>query len=64
MRLLVSTYDNEWIPTVRTGNFYDADPDWFAINSSGNPYKAGDLFVTRINGPYYNELIVKLQNYL
>ena len=37
--------------------FYKAHPDWFAIDSSGNPYKAGDLFVTCINGPYYNEHI-------
>ena len=37
--------------------FYNAHPDWFAIDSSGDPYKAGDLFVTCINGPYYNEHI-------
>ena len=44
--------------------FYNAHPEWFAIDSSVNPYKAGDLFVTRIIGPYYNERIAKLQNYL
>lgn len=37
--------------------FYKAHPDWFAIDGYGNPYKAGDLFVTCINGPYYNEHI-------
>ena len=37
--------------------FYNVHPDWFAIDSSGDPYKAGDLFVTCINGPYYNEHI-------
>jgi len=37
--------------------FYKAHPDWFAIDSGGNPYKAGDLFITCINSPYYNEHI-------
>jgi hypothetical protein len=37
--------------------FYNAHPDWFAINASGLPYKAGDLFITCINGPYYNDHI-------
>ena len=37
--------------------FYNAHPDWFAIDISGNPYKAGDLFVTCVNSPYYNEHI-------
>ncbi len=37
--------------------FYQAHPDWFAIDGSGNPYKAGELFVTCVNSPYYNEHI-------
>ncbi len=37
--------------------FYKAHPDWFAIDVNGNPYKAGDLFITCINSPYYNEHI-------
>lgn len=37
--------------------FYKTHPDWFAIDSSGNPYKAGDLFITCVNSPYYNEHI-------
>ena len=37
--------------------FYKAHPDWFAIDASGNPYKAGDLFITCVNSPYYNEHI-------
>ena len=37
--------------------FYKAHPDWFAIDEKGNPYKAGDLFITCINSPYYNEHI-------
>ncbi|HEX7583660.1 MAG TPA: twin-arginine translocation signal domain-containing protein, partial [Prolixibacteraceae bacterium] len=35
--------------------FYKAHPDWFAIDAEGKPYKAGELFITCINSPYYNE---------
>ena len=38
-------------------DFYKAHPDWFAIDGKGEPYKAGDLFITCINSPYYNEHI-------
>jgi hypothetical protein len=38
-------------------DLYKAHPDWFAIDENGKPYKAGDLYVTCINGPYYNEHI-------
>lgn len=37
--------------------FYQAWPGWFAIDREGNPYKAGDLYVTCINSPYYNDHI-------
>ena len=37
--------------------FYLAHPDWFAIDGKGKPYKAGDLFITCVNSPYYNEHI-------
>ncbi len=37
--------------------FYTAHPEWFAKDEKGNPYKAGDLFITCINSPYYNEHI-------
>jgi hypothetical protein len=37
--------------------FYNAHPDWFAIDAAGKPYKAGDLFITCINSPYYSEHI-------
>ena len=37
--------------------FYKAHPDWFAIDGAGNPYKAGDLYLTCVNSPYYNEHI-------
>jgi hypothetical protein len=37
--------------------FFKAHPGWFAIDASGKPYRAGDLYITCINGPYYNEHI-------
>jgi hypothetical protein len=37
--------------------FYEAHPDWFAINSTRKPYMAGELYITCINGPYYNKHI-------
>jgi hypothetical protein len=38
-------------------DFYHSHPDWFAIDSDGKPYKAGDLYITCVNSPYYNEHI-------
>ena len=37
--------------------FYKAHPSWFSIDSEGKPYKAGDLFITCVNSPYYNDHI-------
>ncbi len=37
--------------------FYRAHPDWFAVDAAGRPHKAGELFVTCVNGPYYAEHI-------
>lgn len=37
--------------------FYIAHPDWFAIDINGKPYKAGELFVSCVNSPYYHEHI-------
>ena len=37
--------------------FYKAHPDWFAIDESGKPYKAGELYISCINSPYYQEHI-------
>jgi Hypothetical glycosyl hydrolase 6 len=37
--------------------FYRTHPDWFATDHDGNPYKAGELFITCVNSPYYNEHI-------
>ena len=38
-------------------DFFKAHPDWFAIDATGKPYKAADLYITCINSPYYNEHI-------
>lgn len=38
-------------------DFYKAHPDWFAIDENGKPYKAGELYITCINSPYYQEHI-------
>ncbi len=38
-------------------DFYRAHPDWFARDSSGNPYRAADKYVTCINSPYYDEYL-------
>jgi hypothetical protein len=37
--------------------FYKAHPDWFAVDATGKPYRAGELYVTCINSPYYEEYI-------
>src|SRR5512133_3254409 len=37
--------------------FYKAHPDWFAIDGKGKPYRAGELYITCVNSPYYNEHI-------
>lgn len=36
---------------------YRAHPEWFAVDAEGRPHKAGELFVTCINGPYYDQHI-------
>jgi hypothetical protein len=36
---------------------YAAHPDWFCVDINGKPIKAGDLYITCVNGPYYNEHI-------
>jgi len=38
-------------------DFYRAHPDWFALNSAGQPYRDTGLFVTCINSPYYDEYL-------
>lgn len=38
-------------------DFLKAHPDWFARQSSGDPYRAADKYITCINSPYYDEYI-------
>jgi hypothetical protein len=32
-------------------------PDGFAVDQNGNPYKAGELYFSCVNSPYYNKHI-------
>src|SRR5262245_8269205 len=34
-------------------DLFDAHPDWFARDAAGNPYKAGELFLSCVYSPYY-----------
>lgn len=38
-------------------DFYKAHPDWFSIDANGKPYKAGELYISCVNSPYYHEHI-------
>jgi hypothetical protein len=38
-------------------DFSKAHPDWLARDFNGRPYRAGDLYITCINSPYYDEWI-------
>ena len=42
------------------GDLYNAHPDWFALDNAGRPHKAGELFVTCVNGPYYDEYLPRI----
>ncbi len=37
--------------------FYQAHSDWFAVDAGGKPYRAGELYVSCVNGPYYEEYL-------
>lgn len=37
--------------------FYDQYPGWFAVDKNGKPYKAGELFLSCVNSPYYDNHI-------
>src|SRR4051794_34400647 len=37
--------------------FYNARSGWFAKDAQGKPYKAGDLYTTCVNSPYYENHI-------
>jgi hypothetical protein len=36
---------------------YVEHPDWFARAADGSPYRQGDLYITCVNSPYYDEFI-------
>jgi hypothetical protein len=38
-------------------DFYRAHPDWFTRDDKGEPYRIDGLYVTCVNGPYYDEYI-------
>jgi len=40
--------------------FYRAHSEWFALDAGGQPYKAGDQFITCINSAYYEEYIPEI----
>lgn len=40
-----------------SAEFHRQHPDWFAIDGSGRPYRAGELYVACSNSPYYEEYL-------
>jgi hypothetical protein len=38
-------------------DFYKEHPDWFAVDAQGNPYRAGDRYISCIDSPYYGEYL-------
>lgn len=41
-------------------NLFQAHPDWFGSDSSGQPFRSGDLYLTCINSPYYDQFIPQI----
>lgn len=37
--------------------FYRQYPGWFAVDKNGKPYKAGELYLSCVNSPYYDNHI-------
>ncbi len=37
--------------------FYIEHPDWFTVDVEGRPYRAGDLYISCVNSPYYDEFL-------
>ena len=37
--------------------FYVEHPDWFTVDAEGRPYRAGELYVSCVNSPYYDEYL-------
>jgi hypothetical protein len=38
-------------------HLYQAHPDWFARDIEGKPYRAGELYITCVNSPYYEDYL-------
>jgi Hypothetical glycosyl hydrolase 6 len=38
-------------------DFYKAHPGWFTADSTGKAYRNGDLYISCVNSPYYEEYI-------
>ena len=34
--------------------FFTEHPDWFTVDAEGRPYRAGDLYISCVNSPYYD----------
>lgn len=37
--------------------FYTEHPDWFTVDADGRPYRSGDLYISCVNSPYYEEYL-------
>jgi hypothetical protein len=37
--------------------FYVAHPDWMARDAEGEPYRAGEMYVTCVHSPYYDQYL-------
>ncbi|MEJ7838365.1 MAG: alpha-amylase family protein, partial [Thermomicrobiales bacterium] len=37
--------------------FFTEHPDWFTVDAEGRPYRAGDLYISCVNSPYYDEYL-------
>jgi beta-galactosidase GanA len=37
--------------------FYIEHPDWFTMDADGKPYRAGNLYISCVNSPYYDEYL-------
>lgn len=37
--------------------FYVEHPDWFTVDADGRPYRSGDLYISCVNSPYYDEYL-------
>jgi len=37
--------------------FFRVHPDWFAVDASGRPYRAGEMYVSCVCSPYYEEYL-------